>query len=119
VSARLHGQVIERDDLAVVVSGRAPRQIQLDRFEDVAPSECRAGRTPAQQDLVDVVVEDEAESLEVVPAERQADVFRERVADRVRMAGAFAFDDLDRFETMKLRVGGANEQVQDVLSCSF
>ena len=94
-TARLGRDRIDRNDLAMPAASRATREVDLDRRGHLARTECRSRRTAAQQDLVDVVMEDGAEAFEVVPAELDADPLGDRIAERVGMPSALALDDLD------------------------
>src|SRR3989304_2206261 len=53
------------------------------------------GRAGHEQGLVDVVVQDRAEALQVLLAQRNAHPLHDRVADGVGMTDALALDDLD------------------------
>jgi hypothetical protein len=112
--ASVYSQFVERDDRSPVVPRRASRQVQLNLLEDLAASKCRARRTATQKNLVDVVVQDDAELMQVVFTEGPTDLLRERVADRVGMAGAFALDDFDRLVGRRRRIAGTDQQFQDI-----
>lgn len=84
-----------RNSLTSVVASRTPGQINLHGFQEFAAAERRPRRASTEKDLVDVVVQYGAEPFKVVPAELNADAFRDRVADRVGMADALALNDFD------------------------
>jgi hypothetical protein len=57
------------------------------------------------------VLEDGAEPFKVVPAELNADAFRECVADRVRMAKALALNDLYSKRPRRGEASGMDDQI--------
>ena len=70
-----HGHV----DASIVI-GCAAGEVDLDRLDDLTSAERRSGSTTAKQDLVDIVMQDQAKTLEIVAAETKAD--RPRQAHR-------------------------------------
>lgn len=69
------------------------------------------GRPTAQQDLVDIVVQDEAEVIDVVSTKPDGDLLGYGVAESVRVAEPFAFHDLDRLRSGRLGSQRPNDQL--------
>ena len=95
----MHALIRERLDrnwLALVFDGSAARQVNVHRLENAATAECRLRAAGDQKRLVDVMVQDEPELLEVVPAEGAAQFLAQVITDRVWVPETFALDDLDR-----------------------
>src|SRR5689334_10984615 len=83
VLASFNGNVIDRDFLASPGAGGTPREVELHGNGDFAAAERRSRSATTQQDLVDVVVKDHAESISVVAAQAGADPLGNGVAKRV------------------------------------
>jgi hypothetical protein len=73
---------------------RPARKEDLDRLDHLAAAECWSRRTAAEQDLVQVVMQDEAEALAMQTAEGDAERLGQGIADTVRMAQPLALHDL-------------------------
>ena len=82
-----HLDALERRD-------RPARKEDLDRLDHLAAAECRSRRTAAEQNLVHVVMQDEAKALAMEAAEGHAERLGQGIADAVRMAQPLALDDL-------------------------
>ncbi len=93
--ARLRSKVLYGHLVAAVLEGGASGQIDLHRGDDTAAAECRSAAARPQQRLVDVMMKDEVKMLQIISAQRKAQLFGKRVTHGVRMADSLALDDLD------------------------
>ncbi|HVZ20724.1 MAG TPA: hypothetical protein VG871_06660 [Vicinamibacterales bacterium] len=107
--------VVHRNGHSAVLERDAARQIDLDGLVNLPAAERRAGPAADQQNLVDVVVQNPAESFEMVSAETDRHCFGDPVADRVRMAEALALDDFDFLRSGREPFTRADDEVQAIL----
>ena len=99
------------DALAATHLGRAAGEIDFNGLGDVTTAEARTRCASDQEDFVDVVMQHPSEALEIVVAERQADLLRDAVADRVRMAEPFPLDHFHLLRPGRGRVTRSDDEI--------
>jgi hypothetical protein len=95
-----------------VFGGGPSRYVQFHGLCDLSARKRWTCRTPAQENLVHIVVQDDTKPLQVMTAKRSADLFREGIANRIGMTDSLA---LDHFHILRMRPGsfsGADTQFQ-------
>lgn len=100
VLATLDRNVIDGNLNALEVTRGATRKMDLDRCSDLAAAERRSRCASAEQRLIDVVMQHGAKVIEIEACEPAAYCLRQGVANRIRMADAFA---LHEFQGQRMR----------------
>ena len=90
------GQDLHRNLDAVETERRAAGDEDFDRLLYLAAAEFRLSLSPQHENLIDIVMENVTEPIEIISTQRDREVLRERVGERVWVADPFAFDDLER-----------------------
>jgi hypothetical protein len=75
-----------------MLGGRSPCEINLNGIQHLTASETRTGRARAQQDFVDIVMQDYAKPAEIVKAKSSGNFLRKCIANRVGMTGPLPLD---------------------------
>jgi hypothetical protein len=99
------------DGRTLVFCGRAASKIDLDRLKHLSAAESWPCGSSAEEDLVHVMVENDPEAIEVVPAEAHADVLSDSIADRVGVAQALALHNLHRLGAWGPAIARSDDQI--------
>jgi hypothetical protein len=94
-SSRFDGNIVNCDSSSAMLTGDTSGETELKWFEDFTSSEFGVCRSTSKKDLIDVVMQDDAEAVQISATERSGNLLCECVANCVRMTESLSFYDFD------------------------
>jgi len=93
-AAGVYRDIDYRNSTALQFCRDAAAQVKLHRLQDLSAAEPRSRRSSTQQDLVHIVVQDDAKGFKIRAAKSAGNLLGESIANTIRMTEPFPLHDL-------------------------